>query len=160
MIIDGNGKTLTIDSKVVTEGDGVFSFIPNQLTAVKFKASTNDSGITVKNITFKTTDKTAIYAKHKTVSVENATISGGSTISCSYIKMGDGANCTMLSVTAKNETGSILETNAISDAASFYIKGCDFTGSTSAIVETFKNTGNSSETSVVNSFTFDGGNYR
>ena len=152
IIVDGNNHTMTIDSSVKTANGSVFEFV-NGSNAVTFKASVaNSTGTIVKNITISSKDCTAVLAKNTNVQIENCSFTGSST--ASYVKMGDSANCSMLSVTAENETGSIIEAATESESASFSVKGCNFAGSSDKTVTILKN----SDTTK-NTFTFDGGNY-
>ena len=147
--IDGNGKTLTIGDSVQSN-NGVFSFTPST-SAIKFKASEGDtsvSGIKIKNLTINSS-KTSIYAKAKELSVEGVTINGSSTNS--LIKMGDGANCKLVSVAATNHNGSILESTTTTGVASFYMNGCTFDGGDYVII--------SDDTNSKNTYVFDGGTY-
>ena len=151
--VDGNGHVMTIDSSVKTANGSIFEFV-NGSNAVTFRASSaNSTGTTIKNITISSKDCTAVLAKNTNVQIENCNFTGSST--ASYVKMSDSANCNMLSVTAENETGSIIEAATESESASFNVKGCNFTGSSNKTVTILKN----SDTTK-NTFTFDGGNYK
>lgn len=148
--IDGNGHTLIIGDSV-NLNNGVFSFTPST-SAIKFKASEGDtsvSGIKIKDLTI-TSSKTSIYAKAKELSVEGVTINGSSTNS--LIKMGDGANCKLVSVAATNTKGSILESTTTTGVASFYMNGCTFDGGDYVII--------SDNTGSKNTYVFDGGTYK
>ncbi len=108
--------------------------------------------ITFRNLNIKSTDCTAVLANDRSVRIENSSIKGAST--ASLVKMQDGAECTMLSVQAANDSGSIIEADTEAKSASFLMKGCDFNGAADKAITILRN----SDTTP-NTFTFNGGNY-